>query len=314
MAPFVARQYGPELYAIMREIKRAFDPAGILNPDTVLTDDADLHLRNLKSTPTVEAEVDRCVECGYCEPVCPSKDLTTTPRQRIVVRRAIAEADARGDIDLSKELRREQEYEVVDTLRRRRDVPDRVSGTDQHGRPRPSAAFRDRRSRRTRRVEHCGQGLGGHDPHRVHRPERGIRSSRPGDRGAEQGGSRRSRPRHASALVAGPAQGRKATPDGTSRLEHCRGLRRLLPGVRRHHVRVGREGTGRGGCVRVPCSQGRHRADPARRDRRTLLRHALEVEGHPGRLRGHGHADHGGAVDRLRSRRAAHRLRQLVVL
>ena len=34
MAPFVARQYGPELYAIMRDIKRAFDPAGILNPDT----------------------------------------------------------------------------------------------------------------------------------------------------------------------------------------------------------------------------------------------------------------------------------------
>lgn len=115
MAPFVARQYGPELVAIMRDIKSAFDPEGILNPDTVLTDDADLHLRNLKSTPTVEAEVDRCVECGYCEPVCPSKDLTTTPRQRIVVRRAIAEADSRGDRALAHELRREQEYEVVDT-------------------------------------------------------------------------------------------------------------------------------------------------------------------------------------------------------
>jgi D-lactate dehydrogenase len=115
MAPFVARQYGPELFGVMLEIKRAFDPAGILNPDTLLTDDAELHLRDLKSTPTVEAEVDRCVECGYCEPVCPSKDLTTTPRQRIVVRRAIAEADARGDRALATELRREQQYEVVDT-------------------------------------------------------------------------------------------------------------------------------------------------------------------------------------------------------
>ncbi|WP_395638679.1 FAD-binding and (Fe-S)-binding domain-containing protein [Pseudolysinimonas sp.] len=115
MAPFVARQYGPFLYGLMRDIKRAFDPAGILNPDTILTDDADLHLRHLKSTPTVEAEVDRCVECGYCEPVCPSKDLTTTPRQRIVVRRALADADARGDTVLAKELRREQEYAVVDT-------------------------------------------------------------------------------------------------------------------------------------------------------------------------------------------------------
>ena len=115
MAPFVARQYGPELYGIMLDIKEAFDPAGILNPDTVLTADPDLHLRHLKSTPTVEAEVDRCVECGYCEPVCPSKDLTTTPRQRIVVRRAIAEADSRGDVALSNQLRREQDYAVVDT-------------------------------------------------------------------------------------------------------------------------------------------------------------------------------------------------------
>ncbi len=115
MAPFVARQYGPVLYRMMLDIKAAFDPAGILNPDTILTNDADLHLRHLKSTPTVEAEVDRCVECGYCEPVCPSKDLTTTPRQRIVVQRAIADADQRGNRELAKELRREQEYGVTET-------------------------------------------------------------------------------------------------------------------------------------------------------------------------------------------------------
>lgn len=115
MAPFVARQYGPELYRIMVEIKQAFDPAGVLNPDAVLTEDPDLHLRDLKSTPTVQAEVDDCVECGYCEPVCPSKDLTTTPRQRLVVQRAIADADARGDVRLATELRRDQQYQVVDT-------------------------------------------------------------------------------------------------------------------------------------------------------------------------------------------------------
>lgn len=115
MAPFVARQYGPVLHGIMLDIKKAFDPAGILNPDAVLTTDPELHLKDLKSTPTVQAEVDRCVECGYCEPVCPSKDLTTTPRQRIVVQRAIAEAELRGDTDLATELRREQGYEVVDT-------------------------------------------------------------------------------------------------------------------------------------------------------------------------------------------------------
>ncbi|MDQ1572125.1 MAG: D-lactate dehydrogenase [Actinomycetota bacterium] len=115
MAPFVQRQFGTELHGIMLAIKSAFDPAGILNPDAVLTADPELHLRHLKSTPTVEEEVDRCVECGYCEPVCPSKDLTTTPRQRIVVRRAIAAAQQVGDTALVRELSEAQEYDVVDT-------------------------------------------------------------------------------------------------------------------------------------------------------------------------------------------------------
>ena len=115
MAPYVRRQYGDELYGMMLDIKRVFDPAGILSPGIVVTDDPDIHLKHLKSTPTVEAEVDRCVECGYCEPVCPSKDLTVTPRQRIVVRRAIADAEARGDHALVRELERESAYEVEET-------------------------------------------------------------------------------------------------------------------------------------------------------------------------------------------------------
>lgn len=78
MAPFVRRQYGDELYEVMREIKRLCDPDGTLNPGVVLTDRDDAHLRDLKAVVTVEPEVDRCVECGYCEPVCPSRDLTTT--------------------------------------------------------------------------------------------------------------------------------------------------------------------------------------------------------------------------------------------
>lgn len=115
MAPFVSRQYGPELFEIMVQIKAAIDPRGFLNPDAIITADPHLHLRDLKSTPRVESEVDRCVECGYCEPVCPSKDLTTTPRQRIVARRAIADAENRGDTQLARELRRDEQYHVIDT-------------------------------------------------------------------------------------------------------------------------------------------------------------------------------------------------------
>jgi D-lactate dehydrogenase len=115
MAPFVRRQYGDELYAVMRELKALCDPAGTLNPGVLLTDDPGLHLRHLKIVPKVEPEVDRCVECGYCEPVCPSKDLTTTPRQRIVLRRELAVAEAAGDAELVRELTADYEYDAVDT-------------------------------------------------------------------------------------------------------------------------------------------------------------------------------------------------------
>lgn len=90
MAPFVERQYGPELYQVMREVKALFDPRGVLNPGVIITDDATLHLRDLKVPEVVDPAVDRCVECGYCEPVCPSRDLTTTPRQRIALMRELA--------------------------------------------------------------------------------------------------------------------------------------------------------------------------------------------------------------------------------
>ncbi|WP_439593084.1 FAD-binding and (Fe-S)-binding domain-containing protein [Microbacterium sp.] len=115
MAPFVARQYGAELYDVMREIKRLCDPAGILNPGVIIGDDPDAHIRDIKLAEPVEVEADRCVECGYCEPVCPSKDLTLTPRQRIVVRRGIAKAEASGDHALAAELERDYDYVGVDT-------------------------------------------------------------------------------------------------------------------------------------------------------------------------------------------------------
>ena len=132
MAPYVRRQYGDELYEVMRQIKRLCDPRGLLNPGVLISDDADAHVNHLKVTPTVEQEVDRCVECGYCEPVCPSKDLTTTPRQRIVLRREMQRAAAVGDTALLDAAGGRIRVRRGRHLRGGRHVPDGVSGPDQH--------------------------------------------------------------------------------------------------------------------------------------------------------------------------------------
>ena len=115
MAPFVRRQYGDELYDVMGRIKSLCDPHDLLNRGVLMTDDPALHLRHLKSTPVIEAEVDRCMECGYCEPNCPSRELTTTPRQRIVLRREIARAQARGEDHLVRQLEDDYRYEAIET-------------------------------------------------------------------------------------------------------------------------------------------------------------------------------------------------------
>ena len=115
MAPYVRRQYGDELYDVMVKVKLACDPTGVMNPGVIIDNDPESHIRDIKLMPKVEDEVDRCVECGYCEPVCPSKDLTLTPRQRIVVRRAIKDARDHGDEKSARELEKDYTYDAIQT-------------------------------------------------------------------------------------------------------------------------------------------------------------------------------------------------------
>jgi D-lactate dehydrogenase len=115
MAPYVRRQYGDELYEVMRRVKLLFDPAGMLNPGVIMNDDPKAHLRHIKTAPPVAEEVDRCVSCGYCEPVCPSRNITMTPRQRIVTLRAIEQARLEGDGALVAELEKDYQYDAVET-------------------------------------------------------------------------------------------------------------------------------------------------------------------------------------------------------
>jgi len=116
MAPFVHKEWGQAAFDLMYEIKLLFDPNQILNPGVILNADAEAHIKNLKPLPATHAIVDKCIECGFCEPVCPSKDLTFTPRQRIVARREISrQMAANGPVQSVMALTKAYQYPGPDT-------------------------------------------------------------------------------------------------------------------------------------------------------------------------------------------------------
>jgi D-lactate dehydrogenase len=113
MAPYVEREWGEKATELMWRVKELVDPDGVLAPGVMLNRDPGAHLRNLKTTPPIEESANTCVECGFCEPVCPSRNLTTTPRQRIVLRREMARQPAGSP--LQQALLEEYEYDSLDT-------------------------------------------------------------------------------------------------------------------------------------------------------------------------------------------------------
>lgn len=113
MAPFVRHEWGDKATEMMWRIKELADPHGVLAPDVVLTRDNDIHLKSFKSTPDIEDVATHCIECGYCEAVCPSRNVTTTPRQRIVLRREMARQEEGSP--LLAQLQAEYEYDGIET-------------------------------------------------------------------------------------------------------------------------------------------------------------------------------------------------------
>jgi D-lactate dehydrogenase len=116
MAPFVEMEWGKEAYILMKQIKEIFDPLNILNPGVILNTDKEVHLKNLKPLPAANEIIDKCTECGFCEPSCVSAGLTLTPRQRIVIYREMASLHRSGrEPHLSASLARDYNYSGNET-------------------------------------------------------------------------------------------------------------------------------------------------------------------------------------------------------
>src|SRR5580692_10515407 len=113
MAPFVRREWGDKATDMMWRIKALADPHGILAPNVILTRDDGINLKSFKSAPPIEDTATHCIECGFCEAVCPSRNVTTTPRQRIVLRREMAR-QPEGSPLLAR-LQDEYEYDGIET-------------------------------------------------------------------------------------------------------------------------------------------------------------------------------------------------------
>lgn len=113
IAPYVEKEWGERALSLMKRVKKLVEPEGMLNPGVLISDDPLTHVKNLKRLPPAHQIVDKCIECGFCERMCPSKGMTLSPRQRIVGWREISRREAAHE-DAS-EWRALYDYQGIDT-------------------------------------------------------------------------------------------------------------------------------------------------------------------------------------------------------
>lgn len=123
MAPFVRLEWGDKAFSVMQRVKALFDPDGILNPGVIFNDDPECFIKDFKALPVLRPDLpagsaaseaagrpddavreayrqlNKCIECGFCEVNCVSCGFTLSSRTRIAVRREIARLRSDEPID-----------------------------------------------------------------------------------------------------------------------------------------------------------------------------------------------------------------------
>lgn len=110
MAPFVEYEWGARAFDVMKRLKHIFDPADILNPGVIFNDDPECCFKDFKALPLLSAapgaddetvkaysQINRCIECGFCEVNCVSCGYTLSSRTRIALQREIARLKKTGE-------------------------------------------------------------------------------------------------------------------------------------------------------------------------------------------------------------------------
>lgn len=96
MAPFVEREWGSKAFATMKALKELFDPNNILNPGVIFNDDPECYIKDFKPLTPTNPLVDKCIECGFCEPNCLTCGYSLSSRQRVIVQREISRLEKDG--------------------------------------------------------------------------------------------------------------------------------------------------------------------------------------------------------------------------
>lgn len=126
--PFLSKLYGQKIYSLFGEVKRIFDPNGILNPGKIIGEQdasivhdlryGDSYKRVDTGTPlnheSIAHEIEKCHGCGTCLSYCPTALVTfderATPRAKGNILRSIISGDLDSGYLEKKELKEVLDY------------------------------------------------------------------------------------------------------------------------------------------------------------------------------------------------------------